>query len=248
MYNTKVTNLHFQRFEFKYLLPASLADILIPQFLKYMEWDPYVIDKSEKYYSVLSLYYDSEGLGCYYDKLAGLEERKKLRIRTYDKNISPDTKVFIELKRKDDALVFKDRIITTYENYFTSFINGNYESFKKSSDTSIQKFLQELIWFKEYNGLMPKVMIIYQRMPLFSKMDKKFRVTFDSNLMVFPSEELRFADGIPVAPESVIMEVKYNNVLPSWFHAIIQDFQLERISVSKYCLGIESCLKKYIRI
>ena len=37
-----------------------------------------------------------------------------------------------------------------------------------------------------------------------------------------------------------ILEVKFDNTMPPWFQKIIQSFQLNNVSVSKFALGIES--------
>jgi len=34
---------------------------------------------------------------------------------------------------------------------------------------------------------------------------------------------------------------RYNNVLPSWFHHIIQKYQLQRLTYSKYCNAVDVC-------
>ena len=72
--------LHFQRFEFKYQLPVETIEGMLPQLLKYMEFDPYAAKLPNRAYTVASLYYDSAGLDCYYQKVAGVRVTKKLRI------------------------------------------------------------------------------------------------------------------------------------------------------------------------
>lgn len=243
----KTNNLHFQRFEFKYLLPAELADILIPKLLKYMDWDEHVSERPSKEYQVASLYYDSAGLACYYEKLAGVEKRKKLRLRVYDEELKPETEIYVEIKRRDDAIVLKDRIKASYQDCFLALSQGDYQLLKKERPVNENNFLDEFIWTKDYNCLEPKLMVIYQRAPLVGKIDKKFRVTFDANIKAYPADRLDFKkEGAAVNPDSVILEVKYNNVLPVWFHEIIKDYQLQRISFSKYCMAIDACKANHL--
>ena len=45
--------LHFQRFEFKYYLPKSKADKLIPALLNYLDWDPYIKELNTDFYQVI---------------------------------------------------------------------------------------------------------------------------------------------------------------------------------------------------
>lgn len=247
--NQKPLKLHFQRFEFKYLLPEEFADILIPKLLKHMDWDPYVDSKPDKKYQVASLYFDSAGLACYYEKIAGVERRKKLRIRVYDPQILPDTKFYVEIKRKDDAVVIKDRIVSLNQDCHQAIIQD--DSSKLMSDRSVEDkvFWNEFSWTMKYNCLKPKLMVIYNRAPLIGKSDKKFRVTFDTDIVAYPADWVVFNnDAVDVNPEKVILEVKYNNILPAWFHDIIKDFQLERIAFSKYCMAIEACKERLLII
>src|SRR3989344_8614882 len=102
------TLLHFQRFEFKYLLTKLQAeDILADCLVNNLQWDPYVRDQEHKSYQVNSLYFDSDNYKCYNEKLSGLKSRFKVRIRSYG-DIGVETG-FLEIKKKEDALVMKDR-------------------------------------------------------------------------------------------------------------------------------------------
>src|SRR3989338_2842020 len=175
--------LHFQRFEFKYQLPVETIEGMLPQLLKYMEFDPYAAKLPNRAYTVASLYYDSAGLDCYYQKVAGLRIRKKLRIRFYDFNLRPDTPVFLEIKRKYDNVVVKDRLALTYREC-DELIKANKKLAKPLSEHD-QDTLNEFLWIKLFNGMMPQSMVLYDRQPLMSKIDPQFRVPIDSNVRTF---------------------------------------------------------------
>ncbi len=229
----------------KYLLPENLADVLVPKLLKHMDWDPYAEKKPGKKYYINSLYYDSCGFACYYEKIAGLEKRKKLRLRVYEDLLNPNTKVYIEIKRKDNIIVLKDRIIASFNDCCQSFLKGDYNILRKNRPEKEISFINEFIWTKDYNCFKPQILISYCRSPLVGKIDQRFRVTFDSDLTAVPADWLTVNKAkIPVCPGFVIMEVKFNNTLPAWFHEIIKDYNLERISFSKYCMGVDACRQK----
>ena len=237
--NSKI-KLHFQRFEFKYQAPLDLVEGIIPELLKYMEWDPYVKNLDHKYYVVSSLYYDSAGLGSYYQKLAGERTRKKLRIRFYDAKLTPETKVFLEIKRKYDAVVLKDRVVLTQKDCYDLIKNN--KKLKLCLPENELETLNEFLWTKLYNGMMPQNMVIYKRKPLISKVDPNFRVTLDYDLVTYLANWLSTKkEGIAVNPNGVVIEVKFNNVLPFWFHQIIQNYNLDRQPFSKYCNSLEVC-------
>ena len=226
-------NLHFQRFEFKYYLPKTKADKLIPALLPHMKWDPYIVSSPHDYYQVNSLYFDTHGYDCFWDKEAGVADRKKLRYRFYNDPDS-DSPIFLEIKRKKDALVIKDRIDLNGFNFHHKQLDRTLSQLRKNSGN---KFLDELIWFKKRNSLTPKLFVRYKRKALLGKLDPKFRITFDYDIQTQLTDNLKPSPHKwkKVYQDGVVLELKYNNILPSWFHKIIQKFDLERLAYSKYC-------------
>lgn len=237
-------NLHFQRFEFKYYLPKNKADKLIPALLNYMEWDPFVLATGRDFYQVNSLYFDSSDFGCFWDKESGISNRKKLRFRFYNQR-KEDTPIFLEIKRKRDALTIKDRINLDFDDCTNGNLDNNLKKLLRARPDD--KFLRELIWFKGRNSLKPKLFVTYNRKALVSKRDKRFRITFDYNIQTqlcdsITSECTRLKN---VFPDGVVLELKYNNVLPQWFHRIIQKYQLQRLAYSKYCNSLRQVIPQF---
>lgn len=77
-------------------------------------------------------------------------------------------------------------------------------------------------------------------MPFISKVDPNFRVTIDYDLRTYQSSWLdEETHSKEVIPHLAILEVKFNNVLPFWFHRIIQRYNLEQRPFSKYCNCLE---------
>lgn len=233
--------LHFQRFEMKYQIPLPLIDGLIPEFLKYMDFDQHAEGEPDHAYRVHSLYYDSAGLDCYYQKLAGVKVRKKLRIRFYDADLKPETIVFLEIKRKYDMVVIKDRFALTYKDC-DNLLRFNKMPQHFLVDNDKKEALNEFLWLKTYNGMVPQIMVSYQRKALMSKVDSDFRVTLDFGIKTHPADwvtdQKRY---LPVFPGTAILEVKFNNVMPAWFHQIIQRYNLTQQPFSKYAYSLETC-------
>jgi len=239
--SNKLPQLQFRRFEFKYRLPIFLVKHIMSDLFDYMEWDPFVKDNPDKSYCVSSLYLDSAGLGCYHEKLAGIKKRKKLRFRFYADVFEPDTKIFVEIKRKNDMTVLKDRLVIDYQNC-VNFLSGK-ESISDSKMSVQEKdVLREFLWTKKHNCLTPKIMVVYKRQPLIGRLDCRFRITFDSCLQAYPADRLCFSERRKdILSKDVIMELKYNNTIPGWFHCIVQKYQLNREPFSKYCKSLEGC-------
>lgn len=229
-------NLHFRRFEFKYHLHRSTADSIIPALMRYMLWDDY--SKDSEGYDVYSLYFDSPEFRSYHEKLDGIMNRKKLRIRAYQKDFDNDNDLFFELKRRSGEVVLKDRIPVKGTD-FKKFINN---TFCLSKEEKYQgKFLNEFLYELAANRMQPKILINYKRKPFFSKFDKRFRVTFDYDLAFSNFNGENFDGEKQTSHEDlVIMEVKFNGAVPKWFHNVIELHSLQKDSFSKYCAGIET--------
>ncbi len=234
--------LHFQRFEIKYYLPKSKADKLIPALLNHLNWDQNVIQTGRDYYNVNSLYFDSPDYGCFWDKEAGVKDRKKLRMRYYQPITSDDAQVFVEIKRKKNALVVKDRIKLEAKDCTSRTFDLTLKNLYHNN--SEDDFLKELIWFKNRNALRPVIFITYKRKAFVGKKDKQFRVTFDYDIMTSPAKDLNniSTNFRPVYPGGVVLELKFNNILPAWFHRLIQKYQLNQLAYSKYCNSLRKII------
>jgi len=238
-------SLHFQRFEFKYQLPLVMVEGLIPEFLKYLEIDPYAVDLPDNYYHVNSLYYDSLGLGCYYEKLAGIEKRKKLRVRFYDDNFDGQTPIFLEIKGKHGAVVIKDRVKLNYSQAKNILINNQLSIGELPAGEA--QTLNRFLWIKLRNGMIPKVMVKYKRKPFISKLNPDFRVTIDYDLKAYAADWINEPQaGKEICPQMAVLELKFNNSLPDWFHRIIQRYNLEQKPFSKYCNSLEAISPEFI--
>jgi hypothetical protein len=233
----KKPNLHFRRFEFKYILPRNIADRLIPELLNYTVIDENTGNKDS--YEVNSLYFDSPHLKSYYEKIFGILNRKKMRIRAYDKNISANKEVYFELKRKSGEVILKDREIIDVPD-FCKFIEDPFRIQKNEKYN--QKFCNELLYeYKKYQ-MIPTVFVSYKRKPFFSRYNRRFRVTFDYELQAALPNNLNFdMDLKPICRDNVIMEVKFNGKLPGWFRNIIEEYRLVKMSYSKYCEAVKCC-------
>lgn len=208
---------------------------MIPALLAYMDWDPYIVGSGQDHYQVNSVYFDSLDYGCFWDKESGIADRKKLRFRFYNQLSEQNNQVFLEIKRKNDALVVKDRVKLFVEDCSKNCLDSKLADLFRADPRN--DFLRELIWFKKRNVMRPKLFVSYNRKALVGKVDKRFRVTFDYDIETQLVDDLHFLPGRvrSVYPEGIVLELKYNNILPAWFHRIIQRYQLQRLAYSKYC-------------
>ncbi len=231
----KKLNLHFRRFEFKYFLDKNIADRLIPTLMNYMEWDPYVGDK--EYYECHSLYFDNDRLKAYHEKIDGFLNRKKVRIRTYNRDYKQTDPLFFEIKRKSGEIILKDRVVLP-ANYLEKFIEDPF-SVQNHKDAD-PDFANELVFEMINYQMSPKLLVSYKRKPFFAKNDSTFRVTFDYDLEFAKANGGNYNEEFtPLREDFVIMEVKFTGILPKWFHEIIENFQLVKTDSCKYVFGTD---------
>ena len=223
--------LSFRRFEFKYLMPAKLADAIVASIGDYVVHDLYTGKKD--FYYVNSVYLDNRSFHFYQEKLNGLKNRKKYRFRYYgDLNRGQPKPLFLEIKRKIDAVVTKDRCaLNCWPPQKVTF--SGWKRVLKENVNILNEFYRDYLNLK----MEPCLFVRYKRKPYFSKFNKNFRITFDYDLQAarietLVSRNLYFRN---ILNNIAVMEVKFNGNVPAWFSDILKANNLKRMSFSKYC-------------
>lgn len=221
-------NMHKQgiRHEFKYVLnniQARQVEEFVKKILK--------PDSSAEHgsYAVTSLYFDTPILGDYYDKLAGLKYRRKLRTRTYSKNLNfCGEKTWLEIKEKHDMNIVKKRRLVSF-SLAGNILNGNTADFN------------DFFYFYKLKNYKPNLIVRYQRKAYTGNFLSPIRVTFDRNIEACKWREFEYNYVImtPVKNNAVIMEVKFHNGMPWWFKELINRFGLSRSTFSKYTTAVD---------
>jgi hypothetical protein len=235
--------LHFARFEFKYVLPESKRFAVEKDMGYFVELDSFVAQQNGSQYHVRSLYYDDPALTCFYDKINGMCTRSKFRIRTYPTNARELSPVYLEIKGRHNNLVFKHR--TRIENVDSKWmtLTGGELSNAVAQSNNNSRVMEQFRFELARKRLSPITMIDYMRRPYVSKFNPGFRVTFDQALTarrtdcLFPSDQ---TVAMKLIAGYTVLEVKFLHHLPSWFHRIIQVHELQRVSISKICVGMET--------
>lgn len=235
--------LHFQRFEFKYLLSFEQFRQIRSFLKRYVALDKFAQNTKSGFYEVVSLYYDSPKFYYYHEKKDGVKKRKKIRLRVYRTDGQFIDYAFFEIKRKHDAVILKDRFLLPHKDCKELIANGNFFGIDLMKDNNKDKIVNEFYWEKHTRQLSPKVLVAYIREPYLGKFNKNFRVTFDYNIKARQSRDLFYHgnDYADTLDDQVVMEVKFNGRLPFYIQQVINANNLERVAYSKYCHGIESC-------
>lgn len=192
-------------------------------------------DKNANYYGdyrIDSLYFDDFVDSNYYEKLSGTNNRYKFRIRCYD--LKPET-LRLEKKIRKGNFIQKEMQLLD-ESQYKSIITGHLLTVGKT------KLINELALNQRMKVLTPRVIVTYDR-EAFIIEGTNIRITFDKNLRMrigtvevfeLPDKEMMiFKD------DRMILEVKYDNYLPSHIKDILQTSHHERNSISKYALCME---------
>lgn len=220
------------RHEEKYIIDYKQYLILRHRAMQILKPDPHGQNGS---YVITSLYFDDPLNTALYEKLDGLPEHSKFRIRTYDFSDR-----FIKLERKDKHGVLTQKDDAPITRQQIPLLNG--------TATPLDQFVDdahELAVQIHAKGLQPKVSVRYRRDAFFHE-GSDFRLTFDTELeAIGPYAESLFdvnVRGLPVLDgNSVIMEIKYGAYIPN-FARKITNVPTRQLSVSKYQL----CREKFL--
>lgn len=212
--------LHFRRFEFKYLISYRKYRQICKLLKNRLKPDPFA--GKSGVYTVTSLYFDSPGLKYYRQNEAGLKNRQKIRHRYY--NHQPQD-TFWEIKRKDDVIVTKDRCLLT----------------KTSSE-----MYKKMRYYQLIDRLLPTAWIEYQREPWILPYND-LRVTFDFDILISHAHaRTQYPEFFDKKLYSgyIIMEIKFSGKLPYWIHRLIQQYSLDRKTLGKYQFAIPNLTDK----
>jgi hypothetical protein len=221
--NTQTVN----RFEYKYYLTLFDYIVLKNKLRAVMQADSH--SNQDGRYIITSLYFDTHDNEAYIEKIEGYHSRKKIRIRFYNHS---DNVIKLEMKQKEGDVVKK----------MSAHISKS-DALELSSGNIDQAFIErlpnELKYHLNQNALSPKVIVEYDR-EAFTLDVNETRITFDMN--VRKQEHLfdLFNSNLPLNgadTESIIMEVKFNNCLPTSLRHILQFDTSNRLAISKYCLS-----------
>jgi len=234
----KIDNEIFSRFEFKYVIKKNISRNIQKEVKSFMTQDSFSNYKNN--YIVRSLYFDNNSFSCFNEKIDGIKNRHKYRIRTYADKKNSHTPFFLEMKGRNNQRTFKNRTKIN-ENDLPIFCEkNNFFDLKKKYLNN--KLIDQYIFDSYKKKLKPKVLIDYKRLPLLSKNGLYFRLTFDSEIKACASNDIFNTqhNWKVCIPGYDILEVKFDCTIPPWFHRIIQSYELNRVSISKFVLGLEA--------
>jgi len=212
----------FQRYEKKYLLTRAQYDAVRAGMAPHMKADEH------PRYTICSVYYDTDDYSLIRASLEKPVYKEKLRVRSYGVPGEHD-RVFVELKKKFDGVVYKRRTVMEAAEA-ARYLHG----VSPAHDCQIQ---WEIDWFLRFYAPQPKVFIAYDREAYASADNGELRITFDTRLRARGTDvDLRKGDhGEPLLPDGLyLMEVKIPGAAPLWLAQLLSENGIFPTSFSKY--------------
>ena len=213
----------FARIEKKYMVTDKQYRAMCTALAGYVEPDEFGA------YTICNIYYDTPDYALIRASLDKPVYKEKLRLRSYG---VPDdsSRVFVELKKKFDGVVYKRRVtmpLAQARNYLSRTIQpaGN------------EQIRQEIDWFLQFHQPQPAVFLAYDRVAYTCPAQPDLRLTFDSKLR-WREQALDLAAGdygeFLTPPGTRILEIKIPGAMPLWLSAILDQLEIYPSSFSKY--------------
>jgi len=216
------------RNELKFYIDLPTAYLLERRLQSVLQRDSHT--NAQGSYRISSLYFDDPANTSYLDKVNGVGERSKYRIRYY--NDSMDY-IRLEKKEKIGSRCVKRSVAISLET--AKELAGT----PLLSTDSGHSLVQEMVQNVRYSGFSPAVFVHYRRAAFLHPVGN-VRITLDSELKAAPFVGI-FPDldrpAFPVLPpDRIILEVKYDFVFPPYLADLLSDISKEACAISKYCM------------
>lgn len=212
----------FKRYEKKYKITAKQKELLLKAAAEYIKEDEY------GKYSICNIYYDTDDMRLIRASLEKPIYKEKLRVRSYGVPHLGE-KIFVEIKKKYDGIVYKRRI-SAMPAEAAVLLSGNL------SGDNFGQIGKEISAFQQFYKTEPKVFIGYDREAYAGLFDPNLRITFDCNMRYRTDRlDLRYGDfGEPFFDGEYLCEIKFADSCPLWLSKFLSEQKIFPTSFSKY--------------
>ena len=215
------------RHELKYHITPAELTVLRGVLAPVMQLDPNGNENNE--YHIRSLYFDTINDDALEEKIAGVGNRKKYRIRIY--NFS-DKVIKLECKSKYGDLISKQSVSIPRE-LAEQLIAGDPDGLQRMRHPLLHDVYREM----RTRLLRPAVIVDYVR-EAYIHQAEEVRITFDKQVRTGLYSVDIFNPQIPTYPvfddPVEILEVKFDEFLPGYLQSILSGVTAQRSAISKY--------------
>lgn len=217
------------RRELKHMINGQDYQILRERFKRIAKPDSHAGPDGK--YQIRSLYFDTPDDKALREKLDGVNEREKFRIRYYNFD---DSYIRLEKKSKRDGVGNKQTARLTREQC-EALVRGETEWMLTSGDA----LLTELYGKMKFQQLRPRTIVDYTREAYLYRAGN-VRVTIDSGIRTGLWDTRLFERDLPTIPtghpDKMILEVKFDDFLPDVIRDLIQLGERRNHAFSKYAV------------
>lgn len=215
------------RNELKHLITPGDRAAICAVMRTVAQLDPHA--QSKGFYTIRSLYFDSLSDKALREKLDGVSEREKFRIRYYDGNTDV---IHLEKKVKKADLGYKLSCPLTADE--AQRILGG-DTLWMAADK--RPLVVELYAKMKFQGLRPRTIVDYERIP-FVYAPGNVRVTVDYNIRTGLNRTDFLNPACPTVPagagNEIILEVKWDDYLPTVIRHAMQLKGRRQTAFSKF--------------
>ena len=215
------------RHELKYLITPAELSVLRGVLKPITQFDPNGDENNE--YIIRSLYFDTINDDALMEKIAGVGNRKKYRIRIY--NFS-DRVIKLECKSKYGDLISKQSV-SIPRDLAEQLIAGDPEGLQRMRHPLLHDVYREM----RTRLLRPAVIVDYVR-EAYLYPAQQVRITFDKQPRTGLYSTDLFNPNLPTYPvfddPVEVLEVKYDECLPAHRPTVLSGTTAQRSAVSKY--------------
>ncbi len=214
----------FKRYELKYLMNEEQTEAVYEALGEHMVLDDY------GHSSIRNIYFDTPNFLLARRSIAKPDYKEKLRFRSYGK-AKTDSKIFVEMKKKYDGVVYKRRLNMRYDRAMKWFTDPD----EPAPESQIGEEIDHMRTY--YPGIFPAMMLTYEREAYFAKDGGDLRITIDSNILsrLDDVDLTSEVGGHVVLPKGyTLMEIKTMYGYPPWLTRLLCGNRLYKSSFSKY--------------
>ena len=214
----------FERYELKYMLTSGQKEAILDAMSPYMQLDKYGRT------TIRNIYFDTHDYRLIRRSIEKPAYKEKLRIRSYSQ-ASPDSTVFVELKKKYEKVVYKRRLALCERDAMAWVCREQ----ACPLDTQISREIDYFIDF--YGKLTPTLFLSYEREAYYDMSGSDFRVTFDDHILCRQTDVSLCSPvcGASILPDGkVLMELKCSGGIPLWMARVLSSEHIYKTSFSKY--------------
>ena len=212
----------FERSEIKYLLTREQYGFFTDRAAAELMPDEY------PKCSIRSLYFDTPDYLLITRSCEQPEYKEKIRLRAYS-DVTPQSAVFAELKKKYDSVVYKRRT-SLAEKDAVKWLEGKRHFRGTQIEREIDSFAEH------YKTLRPAALVFCDRLSFVARSNPDLRITFDMNVKgrLHDLSLTRPVYGEELCPGRIIMEIKAPGAVPVWLAKILSEGKIYKTSFSKY--------------